>query len=75
MFKILILTPVLLMGCAHSPCEIAIINLQPAKKIPKTAAIEISDSIMADDGGQELLQNYVKMSTQTNSLIEACKPE
>lgn len=72
MYRILIIT-LLLAGCAgRSPCEIAIDNLQPSPKIPKAAAIEIGDTILADEGGHELLRNYVKLSTMNDSMIDSC---
>lgn len=61
-----------LTGCATDPCDLAIQNLQEPHKIPKTANIEIGDTIQADDGGHELLKNYVVLSMQTNSVIQSC---
>ena len=63
----------ILTGCARSACELAIDNLQPVPKIPKQASIEISDQIMADEGGNTLLKNYVLLSNQQSSIIDSCQ--
>jgi len=73
MRKLSLFIIVLLSGCARSQCELAIDNLQPAAKIPKSANIEIADNIMADDGGNILLKNYVNMSHQVNAIVDACQ--
>lgn len=70
---ILLSIVVLLSGCARNQCEIAIDSLQPVQKIPKVANIEIGDSIMADDGGNTMLKNYVTMSTELNNVITNCQ--
>lgn len=62
-----------LTGCARNACEIAIDNMQPVQKIPKVANIEIGDKIMADEGGNTMLKNYVNMTTQINSVIDSCQ--
>lgn len=72
MYKLILIT-FLLVGCAgRTPCEMAIDNLQPSPKIPKIAALEINDTISADEGGQELLKNYVILSNSNNSMIQSC---
>jgi hypothetical protein len=68
-----ILLSILLAGCAKSQCELSIENLQPVNKIPKEAKINISDKILADDGGHIMLKNYVIMSNQIDSIIDNCK--
>jgi hypothetical protein len=73
--RALILTTLLLTGCTRNACQIAVDQMQPAYKIPKTVNIKIGDSIKVDSGGQELLTNYVKMSNQVNSLVESCRSE
>lgn len=63
----------LLVGCTRNQCEITLDSLQPVQKIPKVANIEIGDKILADDGGNIMLKNYVTMSNEINSVIENCK--
>ena len=73
--RLLVILSLLLTGCTRTTCQIAVDQMQPAVKIPKIAVLEIGDTISADEGGQELLTNYVKMSNQVNSLIESCRSE
>lgn len=63
----------LLTGCARSACELAIDNLQPAPKIPKQASIEVTEKIVADDGGYIMLKGYIAMSKQISAVIDSCK--
>ncbi len=73
MKKIIFLSMLLLVGCTRNQCEITLDSLQPVQKIPKVANIEIGDKILADDGGNIMLKNYVTMSNELNSVIENCK--
>ena len=73
MKKLIFLFILFLSGCARSQCEITLDSLQPVQKIPKVANIEIGDKILADDGGNVMLKNYVTMSNELNSVIENCQ--
>lgn len=73
MKKIIFLSILFLSGCARNQCEITLDSLQPVQKIPKVANIEIGDKILADDGGNVMLKNYVTMSNELNAVIENCK--
>jgi hypothetical protein len=72
---LIVFSMLLLSGCARNACQIAVDNMTPAPKIPHKVTIEIDKTVVADDGGQEFLKNYVKLSTQVNSLVESCKLE
>lgn len=73
MKKLAFISVLLLAGCTRTACELSIDSLVPVQKIPKVASIEISDKILADEGGNTLLKNYVIMSNELNSVIDSCQ--